>query len=69
MMPPRLNDTYTRAIVEAGFGIACYEGAAVGDHFEGRHVGVCGDWEDAERWLRGELPQSLISIYPIQQVH
>jgi hypothetical protein len=63
-----LNEDKTRAITEAACGVACYEGDVRGSDFHGTHAGVCGSWEDAERWLHGEHAETMIRVYPLVPV-
>jgi hypothetical protein len=58
------NQTTGRACIQAPFGVACYEGTIRPDGtFDGVHRGIVGTAEDADRWLRGETPEGLITVY------
>ena len=60
----RLNREITRAIDDSpAFGVACYEGSVKDGRFVGVHCGCCKDLVDAERWLAGQAPKSMIRIY------
>ena len=63
------NEGMTRFIVEAPFGVACYEGKVIDGKFIGKHAGVCEDWDSAYEWLEGETPESMIQVFPKYTVH
>ena len=47
------------------FGIACYEGKydPESSHWDGDHVGVYANLDDAEAWLRGEETKPPRGVY------
>lgn len=56
------NDDCTRWVVQAPFGLACYEGQMENGRFEGTHRGVARDWQVAYDWLRGEKVE-LVQVF------
>lgn len=64
-MAYEINADRTRVITDdAGLGcIPCYEGEVQDGRFEGRHVGVFGDLDDARRWLAGDDSALPLKVY------
>ena len=51
-----------RAAVEVICGIACYEGVVKDEAYIGKRVGVVATSDDANVWLDGGYPESLVLI-------
>ena len=63
-MPYLLSEDKQRALdTEPVFGIAAYVGHYEGKDWIGKHVGVFGDQETAEKWLETGEPKPPVRIY------